>query len=173
MLILTTRYWIVENEKIIFFVVLDLMVNLNVMLMVYLIILALWFRKIEYFSHDLFLIINKQDMIIVLKMDYLFHMGRQQQQLVLTLLKMIYFVQLLQLILLLVVIHLIFKNLYLLHFLHLHLVVYSVILQEKMDMEYFMQLLHIMEQNLVMYLIFVKKRKKKDFLMVLCICIWW
>ena len=37
---------------------------------------------------------------------------------------------------------------------------------KELDMEYFIQLLHIMEQNLVLYLVFVKKRKKKDFLML-------
>ena len=72
-----------------FFVVLDLMVNLNVIPMVHSIILALWFTNIGYFSYC-YSFLNRQDllqqmlvlieMIIVLKMDYLHHMEHQQQQ---------------------------------------------------------------------------------------------
>ena len=54
-LILTIRYWIVENGKIIFFMVLNLVVNLNMILMVHSIILAPWFTKIGYFYYYLFL----------------------------------------------------------------------------------------------------------------------
>ena len=82
---------------------------------------------------------------------------------ILMLVKMIYFVQLLHLMRFLLVI---FKNHYLMHLMdivHLHLVVYLMILEQKrieFDMEHFMHLLHIVQQNLVAYIVFVKKEKE-------------
>ena len=137
--------------------------------------------------HYYYSFLNRQDLvqqmlvlieiIIVLKMDCLLDI---QQHQILILLKMVYFTHLLHLSRLLVVIYLIFKNDYFVHLIHiLHLnLVYLVGLEEEMkyeflvilDIQYFMELLHIMEQNLVVFLMFVKKRKKKDFFILMSLC---